>query len=102
MPVNMAGIPAGRRLDCRRSRAAAWVSGLASCLRCLPAASGLASCRQHHRKTQDPTPDPTPPLTIDRAVTGAVANGPGLKFVAWSLFAMITDANVGLFATMLN
>jgi len=41
-------------------------------------------------------------LTSDRAVMGSFANGPGLKFVAWSLFALISAANLGLFAAMLR
>ena len=40
-------------------------------------------------------------LTSDRAVMGSFANGPGLKFVAWSLFAVITGANAWLLAAML-
>jgi manganese transport protein len=41
-------------------------------------------------------------LTSDRAVMGSFANGPGLKFVAWSLFAVISAANAWLFASMLR
>ncbi|MEP6502497.1 MAG: Nramp family divalent metal transporter, partial [Betaproteobacteria bacterium] len=41
-------------------------------------------------------------LTSDRAVMGAFANGPWLKFSAWGLFAVITAANVALLAGMLR
>ena len=41
-------------------------------------------------------------LTSDRALMGRFANGPGLKLVAWGLFAAITGANVWLVGGMLR
>ena len=41
-------------------------------------------------------------LTSDRAVMGQFANGPWLKFSAWSLLVLISLANLWLLATLVS